>query len=359
MALGRPEIDIRDFKKHEAERLITCRQHPTDDLLIWNYTPRCVYENIWDETTMMARGLITSLDGAIVARPFRKFFSLEQLEQLNIKIPPSPFAVYDKMDGSLCISYPESWTKFGLFKLATRGSFESEQAAWANEIVRRKYSEVELDTHHFTYLFELIDPRNRIVVDYGKVSDLVLLAIVETATGQERDIDDADLPFPRPKKYGFQKLDEIVDAEQDDEREGFVLKFQTNERVKFKFAEYKRLHKLLTQVSTKSIWESLRDGKPLDEILERVPDEFYTFVKTTKANLEKEFGRLEQQIQKCYAEIEKLPTRKDKAEYILTNYRNTASAVFSLIDGKQYANILWKMIKPKFSKAFKIDLDTP
>ena len=339
-------VDFNEIRRLIADRYINSRQHPTERLWILNYTPRAQYERVWTNETTQCRGLIVNEQEKIIARPFRKFFNLEEL---NGKIPAAPFAVYDKMDGSLCISYREN----GRIKLATRGSFESEQAGWANEIFQTRYIDASLDTERFTYLFELIDPRNRIVVDYGKRSDLWLLAIIETATGEERDIDSVSLPFPRPQKYGFQKLDEIINGEQDGGREGFVLKFQTNERVKFKFAEYKRLHKLLTQVSSKSIWESLRDGKPLDDILDRVPDEFFAWVKKTKANLEAQYTATEALAR---AEFRDLGDRKENALYYKT-CNSSPSVLFNMLDKRSYAQLIWKGLRPKFEKPFREDID--
>ena len=41
----------------------------------------------------------------------------------------------------------------------------------------------------------------------------------------------------------------------------------------------------LTNISSRDIWEYLKDGKPMDEILDKVPDEFYNWVKDTKEEL--------------------------------------------------------------------------
>lgn len=339
------QINFDEVERLIGEGFITSRKHPTDDLFILNYTARCQYERCWTPETMQCRGLIVDSRRNIVSRPFSKFFNLEELDG---KIPNSPFAVYDKMDGSLCISYVSG----DRLRLATRGSFESEQARWANEILVEKYGNVGLDTNRYTYCFEIIDPRNRIVVDYGRRSDLILLAIIETETGQEQPIESVELPFPRPQKFSYASLDEIV-RQQDDEREGFVLKFQTNERVKFKFAEYKRLHKILTQVSSKSIWESLRDGKPLDEILERVPDEFYQYVRRVKLDLETAYAVLED------SAIEAFRRRPEGDRKMIAEYFKSSGAalpvLFNMLDGKSYDQIIWKAIRPKFEKPFKVD----
>ena len=83
-------------------------------------------------------------------------------------------------------------------------------------------------------------------------------------------------------------------------RKVFVIKFKSNYRLKVKFEEYTRIHRIVTQVSSLSIWEYLKSGEPLDEILERVPDEFYNWVKNTKNELEAEFSEIEEQAKTDY-----------------------------------------------------------
>ena len=86
------------------------------DLLIWNYTPRVQFGKHWTEETLMARGLITDLEGNVVARPFKKFFNLGEHQG---DLPIEEFNVTEKLDGSLGIVYKRD----GIPYLATRGRF--------------------------------------------------------------------------------------------------------------------------------------------------------------------------------------------------------------------------------------------
>ena len=97
-------------------------------------------------------------------------------------IPQLPFEVFEKLDGSLGILY---WLN-NLPYIATRGSFESEQARHATEILHGRYQHTfsSMDTNK-TYLFEIIYPENRIVVDYGEMDDLILLTVIDNQTGHE------------------------------------------------------------------------------------------------------------------------------------------------------------------------------
>ena len=128
------------------KKLLSKQTHPELPLTIWNYTNKVQYEGLWDEITMTCRGLVTDAEGNIVARPFKKFFNLEE----NKHVATKEFEVFEKLDGSLIIlfNYQNHWIT------ASRGSFTSEQALKANELLK-KYNLFELDKSN-TYLFEVI-----------------------------------------------------------------------------------------------------------------------------------------------------------------------------------------------------------
>ncbi|MBI3964138.1 MAG: T4 RnlA family RNA ligase, partial [Chloroflexi bacterium] len=258
-----------------AAGYIKVERHPEADLYVYNYTPKTQYDAHWTPETRACRGLILDGTGAIAARPFEKFFNLaEHADQL----PKEPFEVYEKLDGSLGISY---WLE-GRPYLATRGSFVSEQARRGTRLLHERYGHVRLDPS-LTYLFEVIYPENRIVVDYADREDLVLLAIVETSTGREVPL--VDLGFPVAQRHdGLTDLESLTSLVGTN-REGFVVRFASGLRVKVKLDEYVRLHRLLTGLSPKHVWELRRDGANLDAVLDRVPDEFYAWVREVAADL--------------------------------------------------------------------------
>lgn len=115
--------------------------------------------------------------GNVVARPFQKFFNYEELQPSDIPTD-LPFEIFEKMDGSLGILY---WIGDEPF-IATRGSFSSDQAIHASSLVNKRFRELGISKRDLipnaTYLFEIIYPENRIVVDYGSDDTLFLLAIL-------------------------------------------------------------------------------------------------------------------------------------------------------------------------------------
>jgi len=339
------------FEKDNIQQFIEegylhIQKHPDADLYIYNYSPKTQYEGFWNEITLQCRGLILDAEGKPVARPFPKFFNLgERPDQV---LPDEPFEVLDKLDGSLGILYRLN----GKPCIASRGSFTSEQAQEATRLLYEKYTHaIPLLQDEFTYLFEIIYPENRIVVNYGTERALHLLAIIETATGAEQET--VDIGFPMSEKFhGIRDITTLKERNTEN-REGFVIRYRNGFRIKVKFEEYLRLHRMVTGVSNLSIWEMLRDGMPQDELLEHVPDEFYRWVKETIHVLQKQYKVIDNQ---CKTDFRILNTRKETALYFQTC--KYASVLFYMLDEKNYAPVIWKMIRPAYRKAWLRDEQT-
>jgi len=337
-------MDTELLNKMVNDKLVSVQKHPDSDLFIYNYTPKVQYDRLWNEITLMTRGLILGAQMNIVSRPFSKFFNLEEHDPNEI--PSLPFDVYEKMDGSLGILY---WLNDIPF-IATRGSFTSDQSQHATQVLHNRYRHLfdKIDRAS-TYLFEIIYPQNRIVVDYGDMDDLVLLTIIDNHTGAERI---ENIGFPIVKKFdGINDLAELKALEEDN-KEGFVVRFKNGLRVKMKFAEYVRLHRIITGVSNVAIWEYLSDGRSFDELLEKVPDEFYDWVKKTQLELVAQFEAIHTESKNAF---KVLPTRKETALYFQT--QKYQSVLFSMLDKKSPDKVIWKMVRPKYSKPFRTVAD--
>ena len=276
-------VDINILNDYLEKGLVVKNDHPTLPLSIYNYSRTCQYENMWDNITKMCRGLILDREGNVVAKAFDKFFNYEELTLGDI--PEETFEVFEKLDGSLGILF---WYQ-GKWILASKGSFVSEQALKGKQILNQQYN-VEVLPKGYTTVVEIIYPENRIVCDYGNDELLVVLSMVSNASGTELDYDSM-MSFtevsgtPVIKKYdGIQNYDNLKSMIGND-REGYVVRFKNGFRMKIKGEEYVRLHRILTGFSNVDIWEYLKDGKNIDELLDRVPDEFDKWVKTTIQDL--------------------------------------------------------------------------
>jgi len=241
-------------------------------LLLWCYTPRCVYDSLWSESAIIARGLI--VDPArkrVLATPFPKFFNLgEQGDDF----PERPFEVFEKLDGSLIILFHDG----DRWRTATKGAFDSSQAAWAAEhLSRLDLSALDKGT---TYLTEAIYPENRIVIPYDETG-LVLLAAYD-ADGYElshADIGDvaARLSWRAAARYAFASQTDLMlrAAELPRTEEGFVVRFDDGLRLKIKGAEYRRIHALISRVTPLAVWEAMDAGDDLSAMRRDLPEEFW------------------------------------------------------------------------------------
>lgn len=343
------EID----RRYIDEGLVTEREHPSEPYLIYNYTPKCQFSKAWDDVTMQCRGLIVHRDTReVIARPFKKFFNYEEHIEKGLPIPNERPIVYDKRDGSLGILY---WSEDGNTPyIATRGSFTSDQALWATEWFRAN-TKMQVKSGNETYLFEIIYPENRIVVDYGRYKGLDLLAILDTETGKTLpmvELDDVGTPVCPIDFTSFAELKSVGDKN----KEGFTLHFPESElRLKIKLEDYVRLHKIMTGLSEIGVWEMLRDGK--DPYAQDIPDEMYDWLKDVVELLQAKFRLIETNARKAVDCALDQRERRDQAEIIkkMTPYTGVA---FSMLDGKDYSQAIWRMIRPHGSSTFRNDIDS-
>ena len=235
-------ISLNKFEELRKKRLVQIKDHIILPLKLLNYTHRAQFKKNWCGELMIARGLVVREDGMIVARPLPKFFNDYELKGPK---PSGPFEVYEKLDGSCIIMGFYEGKPF----FCTRGSFVSDQSIKAEEIYYSKYGNLELD-HAYTYCFEIIYPKNKIVVDYGQTTDLFLFAKIHTATGIEAPITNTGFKCVQKLdlSQSIEKLKQIDEAN----KEGFVVKFtEDNFRMKIKFPSYISLHKKSGQQSKK------------------------------------------------------------------------------------------------------------
>lgn len=337
------QIDLEAIRRRESEGWIKSQRHPHLPLTIYNYTDLCQYKRAWDHYTMMCRGLIVDDDGFVVARPFPKFFNLSEYEQHIGPLPDEPFMVQEKMDGSLII-----FTLYnGAFVVASRGSFTSEQARWAGAMLVRQSYPDGLQSG-LTYLFEYISPENRIVVDYGDERNLYLLAVIDNETGIDQGLSQFDLGFPLVTHY--HELHDLRDMPERDNAEGYVIRFASGLRVKVKHEEYVRLHRIVTGLTEKAIWERLKNGESVMDDLDGVPDELYEWAQLTEHKIMDRWFSLEEEAREAFFKIEAEAgpdaSRKNLALAIQRESKELQPILFAFLSGKDHEPILWKAVKP-------------
>lgn len=239
------------------------------DLLLFSYTHEAQYARRWNAYERASRGLVLDAAvGYVAARPFDKFFNWGE----GGRTTDSPLDyVLEKVDGSLIIAF---WHD-GRYRTATRGSFTSPQALWAQARIGHIPGHIPAA---WTLLLEAVYPENRNVVDYGDRSDLYLLGMRHRGDGRYAPWEfvqyvAGECGFRVPVAYdeldtvdGIRRaLDGLTGNE-----EGFVAVFRDGSRFKFKGAEYLRLHRVIAGLSRKSAVEAVRDGR-VEEVRAAVP----------------------------------------------------------------------------------------
>ena len=344
-------FDINILNDYIQKGLVVKNDHPTLPISIYNYSRTCQYENKWDNITKSCRGLILDKDGNVIAKSFDKFFNLE--EHSTEEIPNEDFEVYEKLDGSLGILF---WYQ-GKWILASKGSFVSEQALKGKQILNSKYN-VEPIPKGYTTLLEIIYPENRIVCNYGDDEVLVVLSMISNASGKELDYDsllkiNEETGLPVVKKYDgiedYKTLKSLISKD----REGYVVRFRNGFRMKIKGEEYVRLHRILTGFSNVDIWEYLKDDKNLDELLDRVPDEFDSWVRNTIKDIKTEYEKLDNEYKWIFKVLMRSPQSESKKGFAehAKNYKHSG-ILFKMFEDKEYSHYIWKQIRPIYSKPF-------
>lgn len=240
-------------------------------LAIYNYTAACNYGKHWEPVARQARGLILhEPTSAVVARPFPKFFNLNELPETSEDTLPwdDPFEVSMKVDGSLGVVYHHD----GRWDIATRGAFDSDQAIFARENLLPRYR-LDRIPEDLTVLVEIVYPGNRVVVDYGDLEFLSLLAARNRVTGAKRGRDelvglssDLDMSLASPMAGKLPRDFKFLPN-----TEGFVIHWPDNGlRVKVKAPDYVAAHRLLPLVSPRRVLELMAEGR-VDDVAAQLP----------------------------------------------------------------------------------------
>ncbi|WP_371481357.1 RNA ligase [Kitasatospora sp. NBC_00315] len=345
---------------------VTRKAHPSLPISIYTYTPVCQYGHIWTPVTMRCRGLIADdASGEIVALPFPKIFvtAMHGRHDFAPTLPGEPFEVFEKADGSLAIVFHHA----GRWHAASKGSFISEQARWAQRVLDRADTG-GLD-EGVTYLAEAIYPGNRIVVDYGARQDLVLLGAYRPADGTEVELSQAAAHWAPigsvVRSWGFgsdvPELEEraAADTSMDGapvggtQEEGYVIRFASGVRAKLKLSAYLGLHRLYTGTNERTVWEALAAGREPGTLFDRVPDEFRDWVEQIATRQREQVAGFVAGVE---AEFARIPAGLDRKAFAAEAGRaSRPGAMFRLYDGRDVLDMAWRSVRPRGDAPFKTD----
>ena len=185
----------------------------------------------------------------VLCYSFDKFWNSS--EELASDIDWDSARVLEKMDGSMI----KLWNYNNQWRVSTMATIDAKDAPLisCNENINTFYdlfelawknNDVDIETLNkdYTYIFELVSPYNRVVVNYPK-ADLYHIGTRDNKTLKELNI---DIGFKKPKEYSFSNLDEVVEMAEKlpYSEEGYVIVDKHWNRVKVKSPSYVAVHHL-------------------------------------------------------------------------------------------------------------------
>lgn len=255
-----------------------------------------------DQYVRLCRGCIVSVEDKehpqMICAPFTKFGNYGQ--SFCPEIDWASALVEQKVDGILIklFYYDNKW------HWITNNGWNT-NLPWKEMIkIPSKYTEIETDTCNtiqdlidycltknnvtlsefapdYTYMFELISPKMRILVDNPK-TDLVYLGCRNLYTYDEYPLDMAKAIIPGIKKFNtvnyfdLHNIDEVLalcNSYKGDVDEGVVVVDDKFNRVKIKCEDYIRLkgYRNMFDTTEEQIWKGMREGT-IDDALQVFPE---------------------------------------------------------------------------------------
>lgn len=347
--------------KYVEEGNLISFEHPELPLIGFKYSANAAFENKWDEVTTVCRGIVFDKNTKeVIARGFNKFFNLGEpnCPISDLKEDSYRREYIEKVDGSCILMY---WYD-GYIRTSTLGSFVSEQAIRARELLFEKYkiqSYAYLPEDTFdTEIFEYVSPENRIVVNYGDDEQLFYLGghcelnsfEVNPYICQELSQEYLGMGMRLPKTSGNPDFDfksEVPNSE------GYVIRCHSNnlssdgvEYVKYKFPTYVKAHALLSNLVPMRVIRLMESGD-YDSVYKSLPPEWSEQLDDIYSLLTTEKEAIQNQISDMWKEIKsKNPqTDKDHALLIKEYPKEDQAFLFSMLRGFGMDNLIFKRLK--------------
>ena len=333
-------VRIIDFlRQNPVEKLtelynITAKQHsryPNLYQFKYNQITSPMHEPIVQE----ARGIILDRDQdwKIIAYPYNKFFNHGEPNAPQVDLNSSMF--YEKLDGSLCIlyHYDNQWQVATSGTPDAGGNVNGLNMTFA-ELFWKVWDELEYplpdwpDAEKITFMFELMTPFNKIVVQH-KENDIKIHGARNIETLQElKPINFDDLWSVvqiYPMGWPGCKVEELIaglDTMNPIEQEGYVVVDSNFNRVKMKCPQYVALHHIASSMSTRRMLDIIRTNEN-EEFLAYFPEwkDLYRKVK------DKYFSLL-LETNECYNQHKSIESHKDFALQI--KHLPICGALFSM-----------------------------
>jgi len=340
--------DLERLKQHaQHNNVYVIESARIPNVVMLHYMDAVQYDNLWNTFNRMCRGLILDMKNKkVLAYPFDKFFNLGQMPETSYDnlAALGGFETSEKLDGSMIIAFINP--NDDKLTFTTKGSFDSEHGAYANELPLSSNQRVALYEYATkgTLMFELIAKPFQIVVDYkkkGYAEGLYLIGFRHEISNKLASFNalagiSEELNLPTFKTYSFDGLDQLIDTAKDLPvlDEGFVLRFPGDIMVKVKGSAYLAAHRFISHLSDRNILEAVADGTA-SNLATLAPEEYKQDVLDKIAHFQKRVAELENICYTLYSEAPKEGLRKEFALWVNSQVPSHLKGfMFQLLDHK-------------------------
>lgn len=316
-----------DWEKRLEEKRIKVKYKGS--LMIANYD---ILADFTDPIVRICRGIIldTANDYEVVCFPFFKFCNYG--EKGADSIDWASARVQEKVDGSIMkmYYYNDTWqvASNGVISAFDAPITSREGVMSFGQIFMQAADAVSLDISKLdkdcTYIFELVSPYNRVVVDYKGVTTLYHTGTRNNKTGEEFV---CDIGVPHPAEYPLHSVEECIKAAAalnsksgTVEQEGFVVVDKDWHRVKIKSPEYVAIHHILPN-------GEITDDKIIDYIKEDIIDDIVGYIPSLAdrvAEIKSRIAKVETEIfsYKYWNKFEVVDNKLDRATWAKTHNKD-------------------------------------
>ena len=316
----------------------------------------------WNPDNLHLRSIITDKEGEVLSCGFPKFFNYQ--EKPDCYPDPQDFndwCVETKLDGSLLIADYVN----GQFSMRTRGtvSYKIQENAKDFELLLEKYPQIKnylSNNNHYSLLFEIVTPNNVIVIRPQEVKfyflgavDKRTLKLVHGGSDLLEIWRDLGCP-PTPTRYQFgnlKDLSQIVNLVKGWKgQEGIVLTYNKGQnKIKIKSDWYLWIHRVKSQLNSENNLIEYYIEKEMpshEEFFKSIETEFDFEIATQLSSLMEKIVEAGEKTKKHIKKIEEFvheihnfPSRREIAQAIKNNHKESSALAFSILDEK--------MITPK------------
>lgn len=324
-----------NWKKLLSEPPYCIKMQEDDNFILLKYDQ--INSDFSNDIVKECRGIILDKNNLkVVCFPFVKFFNVDEPNADNIDWNSA--RVQEKIDGSIMKLwyYNEKW------RLSTNGCINADNAELSFKTNKYKtFGDLFWDifdknilnrlNKNRTYMFELVSPYNRVVVEYNRL-DLYHIGTRNNITMDELE---EDIGIKKPIQYKLNSEEEVKNAANKLklDHEGYVVVDKYYHRVKIKSPLYVKAHYMVSS--------GFNANKIIDLIRENEQEEFLAYFPYYRPDITLMEDIIQNYIDKItnnWKDIIKFkrnnPIRKDIASYILNKDKINSDVYFGLLDSK-------------------------